>query len=236
MKKTVISRSERQGRERLSEYNEQQRQGILLVRRHLRSLPPRLRADIGEMIAPYLDFRERTARFQATCLAGLCSRACFADGTSACCGREGILTFFADMAVNAYLCGDGETEALLEALDGDRGGPNCVYLGEGGCRWRLKPVTCEMFLCDRARKELDRLGESVKEEWEGLRKEEKRFTLPVQPVLFDDLERLFMERGCDSPLMYCHRSPGLVRLKERHGVGRPPQGPAAPPPAGPSSG
>jgi hypothetical protein len=30
------------------------------------------------------------------------------------------------------------------------------------------------------------------------------------------LEALFIEAGFDSPLMYLHRSPGLLRLKARH--------------------
>ena len=40
-------------------------------------------------------------------------------------------------------------------------------------------------------------------------------TWPDRPVLFDELEKLFIKEGYDSPLMYCHKSPGLLRLKSK---------------------
>jgi hypothetical protein len=42
---------------------------------------------------------------------------------------------------------------------------------------------------------------------------ERQFTWPDKPILFDDLEELFVLAGLKSSLMYCHLSPGLLRVK-----------------------
>lgn len=202
-----------------STYNQQQMSAIRMVRTYRAGLaPPRLKA-LEERIAPYLSFRAAVDRFQKEHFSGICTGKCFTSRTSACCGREGILTFFADVAVNVLLSSMEEVDALLAALEGDRGGPNCVYLRDEGCLWRLKPVVCEMFLCDEARRHVLEGNDALAKQWEGLRRQERLFTLPTQPVLFDDLEDLFIDAGLESPLMYCHLSPGLLRLKARHGRG-----------------
>jgi hypothetical protein len=38
------------------------------------------------------------------------------------------------------------------------------------------------------------------------------------PLLFDEIETFFMLRGADSPHLYFHRSPGLLRVKKRAGL------------------
>lgn len=203
----------------MSSYNRQQKEALLMVREYLEGLPPPRREALRESIEPYLAFRGEVARFQEEFFSSLCSRKCFSDRTSACCGREGILTFFADVVINVLLSTGDEVDSLLSTLDRDRGGDNCVYLDEAGCRWRLKPIICEMFLCDEARGKVLGGSEDLARRWEDLRQREHVFTRPTQPVLFDDLERLFIEAGLESPLMYFHFSPGLLRLKARHGLG-----------------
>ena len=202
-----------------SEYNRRQREAIFAVRHYLALLPGGALLRMREEMAPYLAFRREVSRFQREHFSDLCTSKCFSSRTSACCGREGIFTFFADVVTDLLVGGDGEADRLLEALDGDRGGTECVYLAKEGCVWALKPVVCEMFLCDHAREHVLGRDAALREHWEGLRSRERRFTYPDRPVLFDSLERVFLEAGCDSPLMYCHRSPGLLRLKARHGAG-----------------
>jgi hypothetical protein len=204
----------------MSDYNRQQRETIATVRNCLAALDGPARRALEESIAPYVEYRRETSRFQEEHLAALCTATCFSDRTSACCGREGILTFFADVVVNLLLSTEEEADRLLAALDGDRGGFNCVYLGREGCLWTMKPVSCEMFLCDHARESVLGADPGLEALWTDIREREHLFTKPVQPVLFDDLERFFIDRGLDSPLMYFHRSPGLLRLKAAHGVGR----------------
>jgi hypothetical protein len=202
-----------------SSYNRRQEEVILVIRDHLVHLPGPEKRALRRSLEPYLEFRSETASFQDDHLSAACTLKCFHDGTSACCGREGILTFFADVVINVLLSTDVEVEALLSLLSRDRGGPNCVYLGEGGCAWNLKPVTCEMFLCNHAKKEILNRDISLGRRWEELRKREKSYTFPDRPVLFDGLEKLFLDAGIEDPMMYCHKSPGLLLLKKKHGVG-----------------
>jgi hypothetical protein len=46
----------------------------------------------------------------------------------------------------------------------------------------------------------------------------KSFRWPDRPVLFDQLEQVFMAVGCRSPLMYINTSPGLLRIKQKAGL------------------
>lgn len=199
----------------LSPYNQQQRDAILMVRNYLLCLPPSQLGWLKQRIRSYLKFRKVVASFQEEHFADICSQKCFTSRTSACCGREGIITFFADVVINVLLSTEHEIDKILEALEKDTGGFNCVYLNEGGCLWRCKPIVCEMFLCEHAKNSVLADNENLTSEWQVLRQRERRYTWPTRPVLFDELEDLFLRAGFDSPLMYLHKSPGLLRLKAK---------------------
>ncbi|MBW2174188.1 MAG: hypothetical protein JRF64_06010, partial [Deltaproteobacteria bacterium] len=92
-------------------------------------------------------------------------------------------------------------------------GLKCVYLGKMGCLWRIKPIVCEMFLCEHARNSVFDNEPNARKQWKRLRRREKRYTWPNRPVLFDDLEAYFIRAGYSSNLMYFHNSPGLLRVK-----------------------
>lgn len=125
------------------------------------------------------------------------------------------MTFFADMFINLLLSSNEETESLLQTLLSDTGGTKCVYLSNRkGCLWHLKPIVCEMFLCDQAKETVLERDGRLKSEWEELRQKEKNFTWPDKPVLFDEIEGIFINKGFDSPLMYFHRNPGLLSIKK----------------------
>jgi len=204
----------------VSIYNNQHLETLRRLKEQLQALPEAQRNELREMIAPYLAYREETGRFFRQHLADDCHLICFEKKRSACCGREGIIVFFADFVVELLGASEGRIEALDEVLVSDRGGMNCIYLGERGCRWKTKPVACEMFLCDQITKEVLGADDELEHRWQKLRRQEKSFTKPDRPVLFDDLERFFIERGYESPLMFFHHSPGLLRLKKKHNVGR----------------
>jgi hypothetical protein len=70
-----------------------------------------------------------------------------------------------------------------------------------------------MFLCDRAKAAVLEGDRNRGDRWQELLLREKQFTWPDKPILFDDLEELFLQAGLKSPLMYCHLSPGLLRIK-----------------------
>ncbi len=146
----------------------------------------------------------------------MCTEKCFTSQTNACCGRDGIATFFADVVINALLSTAEEVDALLRKLSKDPGGFKCVYLTEKGCLWRLKPIVCEMFLCEHAKDTVLGKDDTLRDHWERLRRREKRYTWPSRPVLFDELEEMFIRAGFDSPLMYFHRGPGLLQVKAKH--------------------
>ena len=192
-----------------------------MVCKHLRGVTASQLGWLKKRISSYLKFRADVARFQNEHFSDICSQRCFTSQTSACCGREGIITFFADVVINALLSTNEEIDKLLQTLEYDTGGMNCVYLNETGCLWRLKPIVCEMFICEQAKKTVLADHDFLIRQWEGLRQQERLYTWPTQPVLFDELENFFIEAGCNSPLMYLHRSPGLLRLKAKHGLGKP---------------
>ena len=200
----------------MSEYNRDQSEAIRMVRRQLGTLSRGQMGKLGRRIRPYLQFRDEVADFQKQHFSEVCTEKCFTSQTSACCGRDGIATFFADVVMNVFLSHEEEVEGLLQRLSQDPGGFKCVYLGQKGCLWRLKPIVCEMFLCEHAKDTVLGNDDALRGQWERLRGREKRYTWPSRPVLFDELEQVFIRAGFDSPLMYFHRSPGLLRIKAKH--------------------
>ena len=166
----------------------------------------------------YFLFREDVAAFQTRYFQSLCNAACFQAQRSACCNKDGIITFFADLVVNAIASEPQELTALVAGLRRARTDMKCIYLGPEGCRWRVKPIVCEMFLCDRAQGEVFNASPEAAEIWDGMKKRERGFRWPDRPVLFDQIESRFMAAGVSSSLMYLHNSPGLIRIKRNAGL------------------
>ena len=173
-----------------------------------------MRKALEKKIEPYLAFRREVDRFLHEHFSGLCTHRCYQSGESACCSREGITTFFADVVINLLVSSRKDVGRLIAAL-GETPSNKCVYLSGCGCLWQLKPIVCEMFLCRPARETVFADAPDLLETWRGLRQREKVFTWPTRPVLFDELEVFFMERGCHSSLMYFHNSPGLLSVKKK---------------------
>lgn len=195
-----------------SEYNRDQARSLEAIDAALARMgEEKVRVLLG-MIEPYLAFRDDLERFHTRHVTGFCTGTCFETRESACCGFESIFTYFADLVI-AWLRASGEERgrirALLAAFNRTL---HCVYLTEKGCLFRTSPVSCAMFLCDRAKAALSIEAQG---EYAGLREREKEFTRPDKPILFDEIERIFIEAGVDSPHMYCHRLPGLLKLKAR---------------------
>lgn len=186
-----------------------------MVRRFLGETSAPGNEQLHGMIHDYLAFREEAAAFQKRFFSKLCTQKCFTSRMSACCGREGIGTFFADVLINALMSTEAEVDDLVQILSKDSGGPKCVYLIGTGCAWRIKPIVCEMFLCQHAKDTVFGSDKVLAEQWDGLRQKERQYTWPDGPVLFDAVEDIFIRQGYDSPLMYCHKSPGLRRLKAK---------------------
>jgi hypothetical protein len=197
----------------MSAYNREQSEAMRMVQTQLRLMPSFERKALQKRIEGYLDFRKDVEQFLERYFSGVCTEKCYQDHYSACCNREGIVTFFADVVINLLMSEEEEIAALLRVLDLPYTDSKCVYLGEEGCLWRIKPIICEMFLCEPARTAVFEREPKGLEEWERLKKREKGYTWPSRPVLFDELEAWFMKKGCSSSLMYFHNSPGLLRVK-----------------------
>lgn len=185
----------------------------------IRDLAPSERVRLIASCAEYLAFRGDVGAYLSRNFNDICTKDCYESRRSACCSREGIITFFADMVINVFYSEAAEIEALLFALEGEGKAGKCIYLGDTGCLWRVKPIVCQMFLCNRAKDQVFDEDPACRSEWEMLEVRRKSFTWPDRPVLFDDLERYFMDAGMESPLMYLHNSPGLLALKRKAGVG-----------------
>ncbi len=201
----------------ISPYQQEQQDAILLATTHLNSLVPDQVQALKTASHEYLKFRKDADTFLNTFFASTCTQKCFQSSLSACCSREGIITFFADIVINVLFSASDERNLLPAVLRKPNAGPKCVYLGPRGCLWRIKPIVCQMFLCDAAKEQVFSVHPSAKSAWNNLKNREKQFTWPDKQVLFDDLETLFINAGYASSLMYLHNSPGLLLVKKRAG-------------------
>jgi hypothetical protein len=168
---------------------------------------------LRESISEYRKFRLAVDRYLDRYFSPVCSHTCYHSRTSACCSKDGIITFFADTVINALVATPLQLERLERALNRRNEGHRCVYLGSQGCLWTIRPVVCAMFLCDRAMRTVFAAAPQAQQEWEALRRQEKAFKWPDRPVLFDYLEQVFIDMGLRSTLMHLHLSPGLLRIK-----------------------
>ncbi len=204
---------------KLSDYNREQLETLRMVRRHLATLAEAQQRELQEKIADYLAFRSDLDAFLQEHFSSICTVTCYTSRRSACCSREGIITFFADAVINGLQSTEADLDTLQQVLQGSQDENQCVYLSANGCRWRVRPIVCAMFLCDRAVKTVFENRRPLRNRWEELCRRRQLFTWPDRPVLFDELESFFIGLGCNSPLMYLHNSPGLLRVKQNSQTG-----------------
>jgi hypothetical protein len=201
----------------MSSYQKEQAETLNMVYRHLRTISVQERQRLLSQISDYLLFRETVDAFLGEHFDNICNQKCYQSNLSACCSRESIITFFGDVVVNVLVSNETEINALAMVLKKRNDGFKCIYLGDHGCMWRIKPIICEMFLCDPAKASVFKEKPLTNKLWIELKEREKHYRWPDRPVLFDDLEKYFMAVGYSSPLMYLNNSPGLLRVKELAG-------------------
>jgi len=199
----------------MNDYQTEQLDALQLVRKFLGGISSSERAEMRRVIAPYQAFRGDTAQFLGDEFGSLCTRRCYASGASACCAKDSIIVFFADVVVNALNAPSEHLDAMAKALCAPNRTGKCVFLGSEGCLWTVKPIVCEMFLCDAAMEQVFAENPAAADVWTSLEARRKTFTWPDRPVLFDDLERRFLDSGIRSTLMHLNFSPGMLRLKRR---------------------
>ena len=197
----------------MNAYQKEQLDALLMIRRHLYELRGTEIDALKAEIADYLEFRSRVAGFLETHFKEICTEKCYRNRLSACCSKDGIIAFWGDVAVNALISEKEDLDRLAEGIQTPANAVKCTFLAESGCLWQVKPIVCEMFLCDEAENRVFGNDPGVLQTWEDFKEEKKRFTWPDRPVLFEKLEQYFIDKGCDSSLMYIHKSPGLMRIK-----------------------
>jgi hypothetical protein len=201
-----------------SEYQRDQWCSLTAIRDALAKMPEAELETLRGSLPAYLAFREELAAFHSRYFHEHCRLACYETGLSACCGFESIITLFADQLITCLLSEAADLEALIGVLERPNASGKCVFMDTKGCRWRLPPISCAMFYCDPAKQIVWQDEPEAAALFEELRRREKEFTHPVQPVLFDNLERGFRRMGLQTPHMYYHFSPGLVRIKAKAGI------------------
>ena len=200
------------------QYREEQRINQEMILAYLVRHGKAEKKRLEELCRDYLQFRDATHRFHTRYFQATCTAACFQQDRSACCNKDGIITFFADLVINALVSSPKQMAALLACLGQSRNDMKCIYLGSAGCRWRIKPLVCEMFICDRAKQEVFESTTGSLEAWCLLEKRAATYRWPDRQVLFDEIESRFMAAGVSSSLMYLHNSPGLLRVKKKAGL------------------
>jgi hypothetical protein len=168
-----------------------------------------------DAICDYLSFRRQLDEFSDRHFSRFCTQSCFDSRTSACCSKDGIITFWADLVINAAHSNKHQIDDLFAAIEKPLHPHKCIYLGESGCRWQVRPLGCALFLCDQIQDHVLARRPDLQQRWGAFQSKGKTFRWPDRPVLFDHLERLFMDAGCRSSLMYINTSPGLLRIKQR---------------------
>jgi hypothetical protein len=199
--------------DRMNAYQTEQLDALTRVLSHFENQGASCLSELESMIADYIGFRHRVADFLNTCFKSICTVKCYQGRLSACCARDGIITFFADVVINAIVSSGTQLEKLKTAIIRPYKPDKCIFLTETGCTWQIKPVVCEFFLCDAAERQVFQNHPDAQRQWEMLTAEKNAYTWPDRPVLFERIENEFIIHGCQSPLMYLHNSPGLVRIR-----------------------
>ena len=210
----------------MNAYQIEQIDTLTTIRRHLEAVDAGKRDILNTEISDYLFFRKQAAEFLENHFTDICTSKCYQKRLSACCSKDGIITFFADMVINMLVSNPVERDLMEHAVRHPKFDYKCIYLSDAGCVWNIKPIVCEFFFCDEAETKAFELHPEALSQWKKFEAAKERFTWPDRPVLFESLERFFMDMGCASPLMYLHTSPGLVRIRRMRdgkdeGVSRP---------------
>lgn len=199
----------------LNTYQKEQLDALHQVQNALLQMDAKTKNRLIMDFKSYLDFRENVDRYLTDHLSAFCTESCFNNKTSACCSKDGIITFWADLVINACCCTNNELNLLISAVKSPRYVQKCVYLGTNGCLWKVRPLVCAMFVCDQLQADVILPDPNLTASWEQFRQQAKAFRWPDRSVLFDRLEEMFIDLGCQSPLMYINSSPGLMRIKQK---------------------
>ncbi len=205
----------------MNEYQLEQYDALSQLLRAMEAFSEQRKERLLDEMRPYLNFRQRVDRFTERHFSPFCTAACFQNEKSACCSKDGIITYWADLVVNAFNSKPQRLVQLQQAVSTPYYTDKCIYLNPDGCLWDVRPLVCAFFLCDQLQKDALSGKPEELEVWNDFKQTSRSFQWPDRPVLFDRLEDLFIAAGCDSTLMYLHKSPGLLAVKKKAGFRQP---------------
>jgi len=87
-----------------------------MVRRYLAQISEAQRETLKEGLTDYLIFRDAVDAFQENYFRDICNRKCYQSKLSACCSRDGIIIFFAEVIINALMADPAALEYLQDVL------------------------------------------------------------------------------------------------------------------------
>jgi hypothetical protein len=202
----------------MNSYQREQLDALTQVVKHLEIL-----SSIRDDLSAYLAYRRQMDEFSERHFTAFCTPKCFESRASACCSKDGIITFWADVVVNVANADRKQIDDLFSTITTPLFANKCIYLGENGCRWAIRPLGCALFLCDPVQEAVLVRHARLRRQWEVFESTAKAFRWPDRPVLFDHLEQVFIEAGCRSSLMYINTTPGLLRVRQQANTGPPMQ-------------
>jgi hypothetical protein len=197
----------------MNEYQQEQLETLRMIREYLAHIGPERVQRLKYQIDNYIKLRDDIDRYLNNNFNKICTLSCYSNQRSACCSKDGIVVFYADLLINALMMDAQELDTIMGILENPNRSMKCVYLGRDGCRLTVRPRVCAMFLCDSACERVFDENPDCRGQWERLKEEEKRFTWPDRPVLFELLEKDALDRGFRSSLMHLLLSPGLCRVR-----------------------
>jgi hypothetical protein len=203
----------------LNEYQQEQWQAVWQIIRAKDILNHVGNTQITAEIQSYIEFRCVLTTFQKRHFGSFCSQRCFENKASACCSKDGIVTFWADHVINAYCSTRNQIDNLIKAIKEPHDSNKCIYLKPNGCVWKVTPLGCALFLCDSAQQVVFSNHSELKNDWIQFEHKAKGYRWPDHPVLFDWLEEVYLTAGCRSTLMYINTSPGLLKIKRQFEAG-----------------
>ena len=134
----------------MNDYQKEQLEAFQMIRKYLSKLPDAEIKSLKVQISDYLEFRSRVAFFLEKHFKDICTEKCYNSKLGACCSKDGIIAFFADVVINVLSAANDDLDQLEFAIQNPANAFKCIFLSETGCLWQVKPIVCEMFLCDEA--------------------------------------------------------------------------------------
>jgi len=112
----------------MNAYQAEQIATFELIRLHLPELKEKLHRTHADPLKAYLSFRQETDRYLDQYFTGICSLTCYQNLHSACCSRDGIITFFGDMVINTLYSSDPALDRMALRLQSPHRGNKYLYL------------------------------------------------------------------------------------------------------------